>query len=201
MNNPSRIAKPTQFLLILLCAANGPAFGQNPRLQISHLEKLSSKAAEVVDVTLDGSMLQVASKFLDVEGSEDEAQAKVLIKDLKGIYVKSFEFDKEGQYSEADVEAIRSQLQTSAWSRIVGVRSKHDGDLAEVYVMTEAATKNVLGLAILAANPETLTVVNLVGPIDIEKLSALEGKMGIPRLGLEKGKTTGKAEPSREEKK
>jgi hypothetical protein len=43
----------------------------------------------------------------------------------------------------------------------------------------------VQGLAILAAEPKELTVVNIVGPIDIEKISALEGNFGIPKLNLE----------------
>ena len=38
-------------------------------------------------------------------------------------------------------------------------------------------------MAIICAEPTELTVVNIVGPVDIEKLSQLEGKMGIPRLG------------------
>ena len=201
MKTPTRILKLIGSLLLVTCVASVPALGQNPRLQIKNLEKLSSKAAEVVDVALDESMLKLASKFLASERDEDEAEARELIKDLKGVYVKSFEFDKEGEYSQEDVEAIRSQLTAPGWTKIVGVRSKHDGDVAEVYLMTESNTRNILGLAIIAADPETLTVVNIIGPIDIDKLSALEGKMGIPRLGLEKGKTSQKQAASHAEKK
>jgi len=189
--------------LLLACCASIPAFGQNPRLQIKNLDKLSKKASEVVDVTLDESMLKLASKFMAEDKDEDDAEAREIVKDLKGVYVKSFEFEKEGEYSEEDVEAIRSQLAAPGWTRVVGVRSKHDGDNAEVYLMTDSNTRNILGLAIIAADPETLTVVNLVGPIDIEKLSALEGKMGIPRMGLdkEKRKPSQKQAASHDEKK
>jgi hypothetical protein len=188
-------------LLVLVMGASAPAFGQNPRLKINNLEKLSSKAAEVIDVTLDGSLLKLASKFISPEEGEDEAEVKELIKDLKGIYVKSFEFDKEGEYSEADVESIRTQLSAPAWSRIVGVRSKDDKENAEVYLMTEGEAKNILGLAIITAEPKELTVVNIVGPIDLEKLGALEGKMGIPRMNLEKEKASQKPAASHDEKK
>lgn len=188
-------------LLVLVVGASVPAFGQNPRLQIKNLEKLSSKAAEVVDVTLDESMLKLASKFLAAERDEDEAEVRELIKNLKGVYVKSFEFDKEGEYSQEDVEAIRSQLSAPAWSRIVGVRSKRDKENAEVYLMTEGDAKNILGLAIISAEPKELTVVNIVGPINLEKLGALEGKMGIPRLDFEKGKASQKPAASHDEKK
>jgi hypothetical protein len=200
MKNPTRIVKLIGSLLVAF-VANVPAFAQNPRLQIKNLEKLSSKAAEVVDVTLDESMLKLAAKFMAAEKDEDEAEVRELIKDLKGLYVKSFEFDKEGEYSAEDVEAIRSQLAAPGWTKVVGVRSRRDGDVSEVYLMTDSQTRNVLGLAILAADPETLTVVNIVGPIDLEKLSALEGKMGIPRLDLEKGKTSQKQAASHDEEK
>jgi hypothetical protein len=83
------------------------------------------------------------------------------------------------------VEAIRNQLQSPAWSRIVSARSKHEGETTEVYLMTAGDGGTVLGMAIINAEPKELTVVNIVGPIDIEKLSSLEGKMGIPRMGDE----------------
>jgi hypothetical protein len=172
----------TLFGLMLLGAFSPPALGQNPRLDIKNLEPLAKKASEVVDVNLDGSLLKLASKFMT---DEDEREGLEIVKNLKGVYVKSFTFDKPGDYSTADVEAIRSQLQAPAWSRIVSTRSKHDGETTEIYLMTASDGGNVLGMAIIAAEPTELTVVNIVGPIDIDKLSQLEGKMGIPHLGHE----------------
>ncbi|HKS95045.1 MAG TPA: DUF4252 domain-containing protein [Terriglobia bacterium] len=155
------------------------------RLRIDNLEKLTSKAAEVVDVTLDQSMLQLAARFMSDERSKDEAQARELIKQLKGVYVKSFEFDKEGEYSLSDLESIRTQLH-APWSRIVDVRSKRQGENAEVYLMNSGADNKISGLAIIAAEPKELTVVNIVGPIDVDRLIELEGRLGVPRLDLER---------------
>jgi hypothetical protein len=171
-------------LLFALAAAGLPAFGQEPaRLNISGLEKLAGKAAQVVDVNLDGSMLRLASKFMD-QDDPDSAQAREVLEKLKGIYVKSFEFEKEGAYSEADVEAIRSQLHAPAWTQVVSVRSRKDGDNADVYLM--GSESNVQGLAIIAAEPKELTVVNIVGPIDINKLSEIGGHLGVPNIHLER---------------
>lgn len=155
------------------------------RLRIDNLEKLASKAAEVVDVTLDQSMLQLAARFMSDRRSPDEAQARELIKQLKGVYVKSFEFDKEGEYSLSDLESIRTQLH-APWSRIVDVRSKRQGENAEVYLMNSGAGNQISGLAIIAAEPKELTVVNIVGPIDVDRLIELEGRLGVPRLDLER---------------
>jgi len=189
------------FAVVLALVTAGQAYGQNPRIEIKQLDKLASKAAEVVDVTLDDSMLKLASKFVAADRDPDSADVQELIKNLKGVYVKSFEFDKEGEYSDADVEDIRAQLKSSAWSRMVGVRSKRDNELSEVYLMTEAATQKILGLAIIAAEPKELTVVNIVGPIDIDKLSALEGKMGIPHMNLQKNTQPKPSSGGQDEKK
>jgi hypothetical protein len=156
-----------------------PVLGQNPKLDFESLEPFAKKASEVVDVNLDGALLKLAARFMTYE---DDREGLEIVKNLKGIYVKNFEFDKPGQYSPADVEAIRSQLQKPYWSRIVTAQSRHEGETTEVYMMTASDGGAVLGMAIIDAEPKELTVVNIVGPIDIDKLGQLEGKMGIPRL-------------------
>ena len=163
---------------------------QTGKIQIAHLEKLADKAAEVVDVTLDGALLQLASKFMSDKRGADEAAAKDFIQHLEGIYVKSFEFDKEGEYTQTDVEEIRKQLHAPNWQRTVEVRSKRDGENTEIYLMPGGGTgaDAIKGLAIICAEPKELTVVNIVGPIDLDKLAELDGKMGIPRMGLERAR-------------
>ena len=61
-----------------------PAKAQDARLKLEHLEKLNAKAVEVTNVTLDGDMLQLAAKFLDMDRDDPESgQVKDLIKKLK----------------------------------------------------------------------------------------------------------------------
>jgi hypothetical protein len=148
-------------------------------------DKLAARAVDSVDVTLEGATLRLASKFLSND-DEDEAQVKKLIAGLKGIYVKTFEFKNEGEYSPADVEAFRAQLRSPDWQRIVGVHSKEDGEDVEVYLKTDA--KGIGGLAIIATEPKELTLVNIVGPIDLDNLSDLGGHFGIPEVDVEKKK-------------
>ena len=165
--------------LALFCMAL-PARAQDARLKLEHLEKLNAKAVEVTNVTLDGDMLQLAAKFLDMDKDDPETgQVKDLIKKLKGIYIKSFEFEHPNQYSAADVEEIRTQLAAPGWSKIVENRDKRNNENNEIFVMKDAHN-NIAGIAILVAEPKELTVVNIVGPVDLDKLSALDGKFGIP---------------------
>jgi hypothetical protein len=170
----------TVFLALALLSLAPPSRGQNARLKLDHLEKLSSKAVEVNNVTLDSDMLQLAAKFLDMDKDDPEAaQVKDLVKKLRGIYVKNFEFEEPNQYSAADVEEIRAQLAVPGWSKIVENRDKRTAENNEIYVMKDASN-NIAGIAILVAEPKELTVVNIVGPVDLDKLSALSGKFGIP---------------------
>ena len=109
-----------------------------------------------------------------------------MIEGLKGIYVKSFEFETEGQYLAADLEPIRAQLRGAGWTRLVNVVSKKEGNV-EVYL--QFAGEMVNGLAVLHTDDKELTVVNIVGPVDLDKLAQLEGQMGIPDLGIESPKS------------
>ncbi|HUJ20577.1 MAG TPA: DUF4252 domain-containing protein [Bryobacteraceae bacterium] len=171
----------TLWSLVLCVALAGGGYGQ--ALELKHLDRLEAKANDVADVTLDGALLKLATKFLSADDPEQN-KIKKLVDGLKGIYVRSFEFEKEGEYSEADITTIRSQLQSKEWSRIVGVRSKKAGENAEVYINTHSPDG---GLAIICADPKELTIVNIVGKIDLDELSEL-GDLGVPKVELEKSK-------------
>jgi hypothetical protein len=160
-------------------------YGQEAKLKIDHLDKLAAKASEVSDVDLEGPLLQTASRFLSK--GETDAQIKELVFGLKGIYVRSFEFEKEGVYSQADLDIIRKQLQSPGWTRIVSVHSKQDKEYTEIYSML--SDEKIVGLAILSAEAKELTVVNIVGPIDLAKMG---GHFGIPSMSLNTGKTPSK---------
>jgi hypothetical protein len=157
-----------------------PLAAQELKLPAS-FDKLAEKASEVVDVTMDSSMLQLASRFLS-DKDPDEARVKKLVSGLKGLYVKSFEFDRRGEYEDSDVESVRIQLRAPGWSRVVGVRSKKDGENVELFLKTDQG--QISGLAILATEPRELTIVNIVGSINPEQIRDLAGHFGVPSIDL-----------------
>src|SRR6185295_19349803 len=93
--------------VLLALGATATAMAQNPRIETSQLDGLAAKASETVDVNIDESLIALTAKFLSSK-DDDERKVKEIVSGLKGIYVKSFEFEAEGQYSEADLESIRS---------------------------------------------------------------------------------------------
>ena len=181
----STVIKLLYLSILLLAAGNAPAFGQGARLQIASLDNLEARASKTLDVTVDGSLIRLANVFLNSK-KPDEARVKELIQNLKGVYVKRYEFEQPGQFTTADIAPIRSQLTGNAgWTRIVGVRTKNKEQNVDVFTMLQG---NIIGgLAVLVTEEKAVTVVNIVGPIDLEKLAALEGQFGIPALDLEVG--------------
>ncbi|HKX32762.1 MAG TPA: DUF4252 domain-containing protein [Blastocatellia bacterium] len=157
------------------------ARAQDSHLQFVNLEKLAAKAKEVVDVSLDAKMLPMAAKFLS-GNKPDEAAIRDVISKLKGIYVRVYEFENAGAYTESDLEPFLKQLQAPGWSKIVGVSSKADGEHVEIHLKSEAGA--TVGMAIISAEPQELAIVHLIGPIDLEKLGQLGGQFGIPKLDL-----------------
>jgi len=163
-----------KFATFLLLAA-GWMSAQPLRLNLDHL---ASKASDSVDITLNGSTLQFAAKFLDSK-DPDEAKVKKLILGIDGIAIRNFEFKKDGEWSAADAESVRTQLKGPDWSRMVGYKSESDGD-AEVYIRT--VNQKIAGVAILATSPREFTVVHISGTIDLDSLADLTGHFGMPKI-------------------
>jgi hypothetical protein len=179
-----------RFATLVLTAVLLPAGAQDFRLPPA-LDRLAAKAQATVDITLDKSLLGLAARFLS-DKDDDEVRAKRLIAGLNSINVRSYEFDAAGEYSSADVDAVRSQLQPPAWSRVVGVTSKRDSENADVYIKTES-NGNVGGVVIIAAEAKELTIVHIAGSIDPAQLADLGGRWHIPRIVV--GSMTGKRRP------
>lgn len=165
----------TLFILSFVLTMSG--WAQELKMPVD-LDKLAAKASETTEVTLNAHMLQLAAKFMN---DEDDREARELVKKLKGIYVRSFEFDSAGSYSQADVDAVRAQLKSPTWEKVVGVRSKRDGENAEVYFKADAGD-TIAGLVVIAADPKELTIVHIDGPLDPSDLDKIGGDFGVPHI-------------------
>ena len=166
----------TAVLAILLCA---PAGALAQRLQIDHLDRLAERADEAINVTVDERMLKLFSTF--IPGSDrEQLAAKEFVAGLKGIFVRSFDFDRGKGYSQDDITTIRKQLTGPNWVKMVTVDKKSDGEIVDVYFWMDS--DKIGGLAVIVAEATKLTVVNIVGPIDIAKLTSLQGQFGIPEI-------------------
>lgn len=151
-----------------------PASAQKVNLDFPDL---AARADEVVDVTLDASMLRLASKFLSGHDN-DERAVRDMINGLESIYVRSYSFARDGEYDRGLIDKVKSQLGPT-WKPLVTVRSKTKEN---VNIMADLRGEKVVGLVIISAEPREFTIVNINGPIDIDRLADLSGQFGIPEI-------------------
>lgn len=180
--------------LVLLALASARAQTPDGRLRLESLEGVAPRASETVRIDVDGILLSLGRSVLS-DKDPDEKAVKEIIEGLRGVYVRSYEFESEGEFKDADLDALRRQLRGPGWSRLVDVKTRGtDFDGAEVYALTVA--DRVEGMAVLITESKRFVVVNVVGSIDLDKLKHLEGKLGIPHIRINT-KGAGNGKPTR----
>ena len=147
----------------------------------SPIEKqLAARASDVKEVTLGKSMLAFAAKVMNGK-DEDDVATRRLIESLEGIYVREYEFEKDGEFSPGDVEQLRKYFETGEWSPVVRDRERKTGESTDVMVKLENGESH--GLFILSVEPRELTIVLILGPIRMDDLGKLKGIGGLSVLG------------------
>jgi hypothetical protein len=155
---------------LLLIAAAIPALAQQ-KFDFKSLDKLGANATESTNIGLEGDTLKLATSLLGDDKSP--------FRSLTGVYVRSFEYAKTGQYKDADLEPVRAYIRSLQWNKIVDV--KESGEKTEIYL--QALPNNRLGgLAIVSAEAKEVTVVFISGNMDIADLGKLSGNLGLPDM-------------------
>ena len=142
-------------------------------------KELAARASNVTEVTLGKGMLAFAAKFMDGKDKDDQA-TKRLIEGLEGIYVREYEFDKEGEFSMEEIDKLRQYFETSEWSPIVRERERKSGESTDV--MVKLVNGESHGMFILTVEPKELTIVLILGPINLDELGSLKGLSGLGSL-------------------
>jgi hypothetical protein len=160
-------------------------------------KELAAKASDVTEVTLGKNMLGFAAKFMNGK-DKDDAAVRQLIQGLDGIYVREYEFDKEGEYSTDQIEQLRKTFETPEWQPIVRERERKNSETTDV--LMKVVNGENRGMFILESEPKELTIVLILGPIRMDQLGELGGIGGLGSLAevqkgmkvKEKGKLTDK---------
>jgi hypothetical protein len=125
-----------------------------------NLDTMAAKAKEKAEVTLEGSLLAQALQMAP-------ANVKSAVANVSRVVVRHYEFATTGQYADSDLEAIRKQVST--WSRVINVKDEHES--TEIYMLSKDGKP--AGFLLIAAEPKELTVVHVVGSIDLASLRAV----------------------------
>ena len=179
----AKLLAAAALMLLALAAARAQSEpGAAGRLRLESLERIAPRATQVVHIDVDGILLRLGKSMLS-DDDPDEKTVKEIIEGLRGVYVRSYEFKSEGELRDADLAVLREQLRGPSWTRLVDVQTRGaDFGGAEVYALT--ASGRVEGMAVIIMEPKQLTVVNITGAIDLDKLKRLEGSLGIPRIHI-----------------
>lgn len=170
----------------LLIAALAPLIAASQDFDTHILDKYESQASDSVNVNLSGIHLRLAAKFLSNDDA-DERRVKQILSSVKGIHVKTLEFDREGVISEQDLRAIRSQLKGPEWVRLVGAHRRRDGESADVFMRIGGKEPQLRGVAVIAAGPRDLTIVRIDGTLDPADLRDLGGHFSVPEIDMGEG--------------
>jgi len=179
---------------LLLIALATPLLAQlasgQQGFDFSSLDRLADKAINKTIVTLNSDMLKLAANFLG--GDKDAASIRAIVQNLKGIYVREYEFGKEGQYTDADLAPMRALLQRPPWNKIV--ESTEAGDKSEVWAQP-LPNDRLGGIAVISCERKELTVVYIDGVMNMSDIAKLSGNLGVPEIKLDPGKkSTDKSE-------
>lgn len=171
--------------LVLLAAAVTAATAQDAaRLRFEKLNALETKAQDVVEVNMDGKLLELAKRVLVKVNDPNAKNIGQAISGLKGIYVRVYNFANENEYNIADIDEIRSQLQSPGWERLANVRSKKNNQKVDVFTMFTGDVMS--GVAVVISESKSVALVNVIGPIDIDLLAEMSGRLNIPKIDIEK---------------
>ena len=160
-------------------------------------KELAARASNVTEVTLGKNMLAFAAKFMNGK-DQDEAATRHLIENLEGIYVREYEFDKEGQYSMEEMQKLRAYFATSEWTPIVHSHERNSGETTDVLLkMVNGETR---GMFVLSAEPKELSIVLILCPVRMEDLGKLKGLGGLGVLGDIQSDSQGKEKTKEKDK-
>ena len=157
--------------------------GQSARLNFDNLKPLEDRAVDVVEVNIEGKILNLAKRVLLKVKDRDAKVVGEAIQGLEAIYVRVLRFENENEYNIAEVDAIRMQLQSPGWERLANVKSKKNNQKIDVYTMFEG--DDMSGVAVVISENKSIALVNVIGPIDIDLLAELGGKLNIPSIDIE----------------
>lgn len=180
--------KPTKIFLVLFFAFSVGLFAQQKEdyskepgyFDFTELVKIKN-AVPTTEVYLEEPLLKMVGKL----AQDKNGGAGDMIGALKLVRVNEFNIDKDNlSAAENTIESMDKTLLAKKWDRII--RTKHKGSFANVYVK-HGQNDEFVGLTIMSLDGgDKLTLVNIVGKIDLNTIGKLSEQLHVP--GLDKAK-------------
>jgi len=185
------------WILVFALALALPVFAaaQDEPLKLN-LGALASRAKETVNISIDKATMGWATQALNSKGG-DSAKMQELMKELDGITVQAFEFEKDKAPSVDELlnaaGPVIHELDGPQWKQLVNVTGKkgEGTELVRISLKKDAAGE-INGMAILAIEPGEIVLVHVAGKIRLDQIESLGKALGNPGMF---GALGGKAAP------
>lgn len=153
------------------------AIGHPPEVTLPSFDALKSSAQDSVDITFGRPTLGLLGWLID-DSDADGARLKQTVRGLKSVQIRSFEFKNGFEYPKAELDALRAQLLQPAWSQLVKVRDRGQKENVDIYVALQDHT--VEGVTVIACGARELTIINVIGSIELDQVDVLRKMFGHP---------------------
>jgi hypothetical protein len=164
-------AAVTSLTLPILAACH-----EDGELLLPAFPQTQKQATQAVDLTIGSLALSLSSAFID-SNDEQGAALKKTLQGLKSVHIRSYAFSSDFVYPQAEIDELRRQLSQPGWSAVVQVHDRNKNENVDIYLAHDEHAAR--GVAIIATNPRELTIVNIVGAVELNQVSALR-KMFSP---------------------
>ena len=135
------------------------------------------KGSEFVEVQIRSNLLNFAAQLVEKE----QPDAAKLLRNVQLVRVNVVGLtDENREEMHKRVQKIRQDLEAGGWERNVNVQGK-DGEDVGVYTQTRGG-QTLAGIAVTVMDPQNMVLVNVVGDIRPEQISALGESLNIKPL-------------------
>lgn len=149
------------------------ASAQSSRIDLPSFRHLKGKAVEAVDFSFGRMTLRPASWLMDEDDPEGR-ELKRLLRNIKSVRIRSYEFKEDYVYSKADIDDVRRQLTRAGWSPVLQMRDRKSNEDVDAYIAVKH--ERTLGFALVASHPREFTIIHVVGDINLSDVQALRNR-------------------------
>ena len=142
------------------------------QIDLKSLDKFAALAKSKTEITMDEAMLKSAAGFLS-DSNKEEAAAKKSTKDLKGFFLRAYEFPQKGMFKLEDLKPLLDQLKGPGWTSFL--RAQEDDEQTEIWM--HRTNGQMDGFLLIAAEDQEVVVMNALGVANLSDLAAL-GEFG-----------------------
>lgn len=141
---------------------------------------LEDRADEVVKVNLWGRPLEHAKKLLGLRKNVTDS-VRGFMNGLTAVYRRTYRF-RGKDASKDDVEPVHRQLAEDGWVPLIETEDRQKPEALSVY--SYSRDDEMTGMTVVSRGPDEITVLKIMGPMDLEALSAIGSGLGMPVMNL-----------------